>query len=259
MTKDKLKARHDRQKIVDRADLRRWRTELPNLYDDLGLDVYAFRLLTHYKRVGTCFENVQTTARHCRMSTGKVSESRAALAKKRLVTLSRNKWGGYTVLVRDIWAKNFAHFSKRRGASHSETLHGVKKGFTTRKRASPSEMRASPGEAKKQQVLRNNIIKKKQQQERVVAVGSGVQSKTREILSQAGITGTALSSLSECVQFEIAREWADWLLNPSRSFRDPVAYMVVTLSKECNAHPPRTRQKATGFAAQARAAGVLNT
>lgn len=98
-----LKAHRDKRQILDPPDLRRWRTELPNLYDDLGLDVYEFRLLAHYKRVGNCFESVVTIAKKCGMSTGKVSETRAALAKRRLINMDANKYGGFDVTVRDIW------------------------------------------------------------------------------------------------------------------------------------------------------------
>ena len=44
----------ENQQLYDAGDLRKYRIELPNLYDDADLDPYEFRLLAHYKRVGTC-------------------------------------------------------------------------------------------------------------------------------------------------------------------------------------------------------------
>lgn len=158
-----------KQHIVDNSDLRKWRTELPNLYDDMGLDPYEFRLLAHYKRVGNCTENVETTAEKIKMSTGKVSQVRASLWKKwKLISLGRNKFGGFTVKVKDIWEKNFAHYSaKRKGASRGEGVHAVKKGFTTRKRASPRgegvHVVKQRSNNSKKQPIKNKPVKKQQQ------------------------------------------------------------------------------------------------
>ena len=67
--------------IQDDSDLRKYRIELPNLYDDSDLDPYEFRLLAHYKRVGTCTESTKTTAKKCKMSPRQVSSKRQVLRK----------------------------------------------------------------------------------------------------------------------------------------------------------------------------------
>ena len=101
------------QHIIDHGDLRKYRIELPNLYDDAELDVYEFRLLVHYKRVGTCWESVRTTAEKCRMSVGKVSQARRSLAKKGWIVVEEKADGGFIIHVQDVWERNFAHFTRR--------------------------------------------------------------------------------------------------------------------------------------------------
>lgn len=163
----------EKQQIIDKSDLRKWRTELPNLYFEIGLDPYELALLAHYKRVGNCNESVETTADKTQMSTGKVSQVRHSLWKKwKLVTLTRNKYGGFVVKVKDIWEENFVFFSKRKAekekrASRGEGVHQVMKGFTTRKGASPHDegvhqVKQRSNNNKKQPVKKQPV--KKQQQ-----------------------------------------------------------------------------------------------
>lgn len=134
------------QIIVDQSDLRKYRTELPNLYDDAGLDVYEFRLLAHYKRVGVCREGLPTTAKKCQMSEGQASEKRQSLADKGWVILERIEMGGkryrYVVRVVDRWIENFARFS---GLSIEQITKQVEKGSP-----SPHEGSPSPHEGKKE-------------------------------------------------------------------------------------------------------------
>jgi len=102
------------QEIRDPSDLRKWRTELPNMVDDADMDVYCFRLYVHYKRVGTCRESIATTARKCHMSQGKASQARMQLHELgwiNLETYQTAKGPGYIVTVVDVWEENFAHYS----------------------------------------------------------------------------------------------------------------------------------------------------
>lgn len=57
---------------------------LPNMYDD-DLDPFEYRLIGHYKRVGTSWEGVRKTADTCKMSVGKVTKTRKALEAKGLI------------------------------------------------------------------------------------------------------------------------------------------------------------------------------
>lgn len=128
------------QVIYDRSDLRKYRTELPNIYDDADLGVYEFRLLVHYKRVGTCTESTATTARKCKISTGKVSAARKVLAAGGWITLTEvatPKGMSYSIEVVDRWQENFNTFAP---AQRSPDEH----------QPSPHEEVPSPGETKKE-------------------------------------------------------------------------------------------------------------
>ena len=111
---------NDDQYIIDKSDLRKWRTEIPNLYDDADLDPYEFRLLVHYVRVGTCWQSTKTTAEKCHMSTGQVSKKRHSLAAKGFITLARNEHDTYTIEIVDKWPENFAIYSC---GEHRRSLH----------------------------------------------------------------------------------------------------------------------------------------
>jgi DnaD/phage-associated family protein len=101
--------------IEDDGDLKKYRTELPNLYDDAGLDPFEFRLLAHYKRVGACTEGTRTTAGVCKMSTGQVSQKRRSLHRKgfivmKKVTISEKEYS-YKITVVDKWRENFEKYA----------------------------------------------------------------------------------------------------------------------------------------------------
>lgn len=103
------------QQVIDNGDFRKYRTELPNLYDDLGLDPYEFRLLAHYKRVcgadgGSTFEGTRKTAEHCNMGVGTVSEARKSLEERDLISLE--KFGQRLIVtIEDVWAENFQEYA----------------------------------------------------------------------------------------------------------------------------------------------------
>ena len=108
------------QLIEDEGDSKKYRTELPNLYDDSDLDPFEFRLLAHYKRVGYCYESTRTTAAKCRMSVGRVVASRKALAvKHKLIDLSTDvDYGTIGIKVMDKWRENFEHYSSLKRSPH---------------------------------------------------------------------------------------------------------------------------------------------
>lgn len=98
---------------IHAPDLRKYRTELPNLVDDMGLGPYEFRLLVHYYRVGDCWESTRTTARKCAMSVGKVSEARRGLERRKLIEIGDNAQGTLQINVVDIWPQNFQNYAER--------------------------------------------------------------------------------------------------------------------------------------------------
>lgn len=102
----------EQQEIQAAPTLRRYRIEIPNLYDDLDLGVYEFRLLVHYIRRGECWESTRTTAQLCKMSTGKVSQARQVLWEKGLITIEENEHGTMTIRVVDVWDENFIQYGQ---------------------------------------------------------------------------------------------------------------------------------------------------
>ena len=142
--------------VTDRSDLRKYRIELPNMADDADLDPYEFRLLAHYKRVGTCIEGLKTTARKCHMSSGKVSKVRQSLSDKKWITLERIPMDAgryrYSVTVIDRWKENYAKYSQLRkkgmhqpgGPSPHEASPSLQEGGPSSHKTSPSACEAGP-------------------------------------------------------------------------------------------------------------------
>lgn len=107
-------------------------TMIPNLVDDLGLTVYAFRLYCHIRRVtgdfGACWQSTTTLAKHCNMSHGSVIKSKRELARFGLIHIEKKKGGhgdydeiekkrgGHfdydEIIIADIWARNMAFYAK---------------------------------------------------------------------------------------------------------------------------------------------------
>ena len=100
----------NKQQITS-TDLRKYRTELPNIYDDAGLDVYEFRLLAHYVRVGNCYESVRTTAKKCNMSHPTVIRARDTLKKKGFINVTlQEDYDTLLIRVIDLWPENYARY-----------------------------------------------------------------------------------------------------------------------------------------------------
>jgi hypothetical protein len=79
--------------IFDEGDLRKYRTEIPNMVYDIGLTPYEGWLYGHFKRVcgakpeGMCWKSVATLAKETGMSTGRVSEARRELERRGLIKM----------------------------------------------------------------------------------------------------------------------------------------------------------------------------
>lgn len=154
--------------ITDRGDLRKYRTEIPNIVDDLGLSVYAFRLYVHLKRVagesGKCWQSTDTLAKSCCISKGMISKAKDELVSKRLIEITEEKLerGGraaHHITITDIWLENFIKYTGHQpeeASSHDElpsSPHELASSY--------SEQASSPHEIKKEPYLRNNPIKNK--------------------------------------------------------------------------------------------------
>jgi DNA-binding transcriptional MocR family regulator len=92
---------------------RTYYAQIPNLIDDAGLSVYAFRLLAHIRRIagdtGECWEGTRTLAEKCGMSVGQVSNAKAELVKRGFISITRRPIrGGFVDELRpvDVWTEN---------------------------------------------------------------------------------------------------------------------------------------------------------
>lgn len=97
---------------------RRYRIEIPNIIDDLGLSVHAYRLYGHIKRVtgafgGKCTQNTATLAKACCMSRGSVTKAKAELLAMKLITIESGDpvaQTSDTVRIVNIWPANYAFY-----------------------------------------------------------------------------------------------------------------------------------------------------
>ena len=110
--------------VNDPGDLRKYRTEIPNLVFEMGLSPHALALYGHLKRTcgqsGKCWKATKTLATEANMSAGKVSESRAELEDAKLITVERpSKRKTAIVTITDVWLKNFQHFASEASAKPS--------------------------------------------------------------------------------------------------------------------------------------------
>jgi hypothetical protein len=103
----------------DESDIKKYRTEIPNMIFDIGLTPYEVALYGHFKRVcgaekgGVCWKSVSTLSKETGMSAGRVSEARAELARHGLIRMRQPKGPGtgVTVTIVDICPQNMARYS----------------------------------------------------------------------------------------------------------------------------------------------------
>lgn len=105
--------------INDLSSLHRYRTEIPNLIDEMDLSVYAFRLYVRLKRVagdgGKCFYSTRQLAEQCRMSVGAVSNAKQELIEKDLIRIDRSgDWDRDNITLVDVWPANFAYYAQEK-------------------------------------------------------------------------------------------------------------------------------------------------
>jgi DNA-binding MarR family transcriptional regulator len=102
--------------------------------DDDDLDPYEYRLLGHYRRRcgadgGKCNEGMRGIAKHCRMSIGKVSETRAALVEKGYIRVeSRGEHESDHVYIVDKMSENVARYSSEPKQVKPVPVHEVNGG-----------------------------------------------------------------------------------------------------------------------------------
>lgn len=107
------------KQVTDQSSMHRYRTEIPNIIEDMDLSVYAFRLYVRLKRVagddGKCFYTTRELAEQCRMSVGAVSNAKQELVEKDLIRIdSGGQWVRDNITIVDMWPANFAYFAQEK-------------------------------------------------------------------------------------------------------------------------------------------------
>jgi hypothetical protein len=110
---------HDDQ-YIDAGDLRRYRTEIPNIIDESDLSVFAFRLYAHLKRVagdsGACWKSTKTLAAACKMSTGQIVKAKNELEEFGFIKIKSGNKAVHesdTITIVDLWPENMQRFKAR--------------------------------------------------------------------------------------------------------------------------------------------------
>lgn len=141
--------------VSDEGDTRRYFWMMPNIVDDLGLSVYAFRLYSHLKRVagdsGECWQSVETLAEMCKIGSASVVRARKELETAKLIVTRRtaNPHGGrpfITIKITDIWLCNFTKYASSKSTSPQEVA------------TSTGELATSPQEVKNNPLKNNSVI-----------------------------------------------------------------------------------------------------
>lgn len=148
------------QRVVDHGDLRKYRTEIPNIVFTLDLSPYELALYCLLKKTagadGTCWKSTATLAKESGMSSGMVSKAKVALQApiavlgKPLITVEEepNKKGGkpkHCITLTDIWPENF----RLRGSSSPCEVENEARS-QGEVASSPHEQASSPHEIKKE-------------------------------------------------------------------------------------------------------------
>lgn len=148
--------------VRDSGDLRKYRTEVPNLVFEMGLSPYALALYMHFRRTagddGRCWKSTRTLASGTGISAGTISKARKELEGRDLIGVQypENNNKSIVVTITDIWPENFQHFAgqtpkpktpaktrSRRDTPVQETNAPVQETNAT---CSPGERRKEPTE-----------------------------------------------------------------------------------------------------------------
>lgn len=155
--------------VHEEGDLKKYRTETPNLIYELRLTPYECALYNHFKRVagagpnGQCYRSTDRLAEETAMSPGMISKAKQGLLRtdrpglngKSLIHIekdeSRPGRPRDIVTIVDIWPENFLFFVKQSSpqSSYSELQ---------------SSPQSSPGEPKNKKESKKEPSKEKQQQ-----------------------------------------------------------------------------------------------
>lgn len=107
-------------KTTDASDLRKYRTEIPNIVLEMGLTPDALALYIHLKRTAgqddECRKGTRRLSQDTGISTGRISEARAELEEHKLINVERPKNPSKPIVVTivDVWEENFRHFADKK-------------------------------------------------------------------------------------------------------------------------------------------------
>jgi len=130
----------ENQEIKHESTEKKYFHMMLNMADD-DLDPYEYRLLGHYVRLTKCFESTRTTAEKCKMSIGKVAETRRTLQDKGYIKIDENKTPLHITII-DRWFENVQRYQNPKPTE-----------------CSPHEQQCSPHE---RHLIKNSLKKKKE-------------------------------------------------------------------------------------------------
>lgn len=124
--------------VGDEGDLRKYRTEIPNLVLEMDLTPYQLALYIHLKRTagndGKCWKAVRRLASETGISRSEISRARQVLQEKGLIEVHQPKdpTKATEVTIVDVWEKNMVHFAH-------VSPHGTRRGLPEGHRKEPIE------------------------------------------------------------------------------------------------------------------------
>lgn len=125
--------------VTDDGDLRKYRTETPNIVCDLGLGPHAGWLYIHLKRIagdsGVCWRGTRSLAEVTGMSVGAVSQAKKELKKHGLIAVDegdRTKGEADEIRIANVWRRNFRHFDGHPRDPRSSDEHPARKSDSER-------------------------------------------------------------------------------------------------------------------------------
>lgn len=180
---------NEMQSERDDSDLRKYRTEIPNMADD-DLDPFQYRLYAHYKRVcgatgGECYEGVRTTAERTKMSNEKVISTRQWLANNGWITIDQRAKGTFSITIVDRWGENFVRYSERSGF---KTVRNSEQSTRTPLEIPNSTVRNSEQSPLEISNQRSNHIKKEQNKKRNTATQSAHKAQRKNSVDETSNT-----------------------------------------------------------------------
>lgn len=112
--------------IQDNGSLHKYRTEIPNIIFELGLDSYALAVYMLFKKIagdnGKCWASQETIAKMCGMGLSKLRETKKLLQQpfelldgSPLITVTKRPDSGESdvIVIVDIWDKNCSHIANK--------------------------------------------------------------------------------------------------------------------------------------------------